>query len=236
MTKEIKFAGRKVKADVRMLYDMKEVVYDREWLKDTENMPLYYMYRDLYKENDRKRIVEKGLRYDITVIPPKMLGREYVKTKGHFHPMAKDMTYPEIYGVLEGRAHYLLQKGRGGDVERTALVKAEKGDKVIIPPGYGHVTINPTQEKLKMANWVSRDFESIYDPIVENRGAAWFELESDFIRNSNYKRVPELEVFEASKNDPYEEDIYDLVQEPKKLEFLKSPGENKEMFEKLEFF
>ncbi len=236
MRKKLKFGGRKVEPDVRMLYDMEEVVYDKDWLKGAENVPLYFMYRDLYKQGDEKRIKERGLRYDITVIPPKMLGKEYVKTKGHFHETAKNMTYPELYGVLEGSAHYLLQKGRGEEAERTVLVKAEKGDKVIIPPGYGHITINPTSEKLKMANWVFRNFDSVYGPIVEKGGAAWFETDEGFKRNDNYSKVPELEVFKASENDQFEGEIYSLIEDPGKLDFLSSPEQNKKVFEDLEFF
>ncbi len=233
MKRKLTFGGRKISPDVRMLSDMKEVVHDKEWVKGTDDEPLYFMYRDLYREGDRNRIRKMGLRYDITVIPSRMLGKEYVKTKGHFHAVSESMTYPELYGVLEGEAHYLLQKEK---VERTVLVRAEKGDRVIIPPGYGHVTINPTSEKLKMANWVCRDFDSLYGPMVKKGGAAWFELESGFVRNENYEKVPELEMLEASENDPFRREIYDLINEPDKLEFLISPEENKEMFEDLEFF
>ncbi|MFP4232774.1 MAG: glucose-6-phosphate isomerase family protein [Candidatus Aenigmatarchaeota archaeon] len=234
-TKKLKFRGESIKPDVRMLYDMEEVVYDKQWLEGADNVPLYFMYRDICNSEDEKKINERDLRYDITVIPPQMLGEEYVKTKGHFHPKAKTLTYPELYEVLEGEAHYFLQIGKK-KVERTVLIRAKKGDKVIIPPGYGHVTINPSSEELKMANWVCRNFDSIYQPILEKNGAAWFELESGFVRNDNYRKVPELEVFEASENDPFERGIYELIKEPGKLDFLISPEENKEVFKDLEFF
>ena len=41
-----------------------------------------------------------------------MLGSEYVKTVGHYHPPVPgtDVSYPEIYQVLDGSATYLLQK------------------------------------------------------------------------------------------------------------------------------
>ena len=41
-----------------------------------------------------------------------MLGLEYTKTVGHYHPQipGTDISYPEIYQVLEGSATYLLQK------------------------------------------------------------------------------------------------------------------------------
>jgi glucose-6-phosphate isomerase, archaeal len=42
--------------------------------------------------------------------------------------------------VLEGKAHFLLQKKTLADL---VLVLATTGDIVLISPGYGHVTINP---------------------------------------------------------------------------------------------
>jgi oxalate decarboxylase/phosphoglucose isomerase-like protein (cupin superfamily) len=86
------------------------------------------------------------------------MGLEFVKTYGHYHPRVNPKlryTYPEIYEVLDGDAHYLLQRALNDEsVDDVTLVKATRGDKVIVPPNYGHVTINPSERTLKMANWV----------------------------------------------------------------------------------
>ncbi len=61
-----------------------------------------------------------------------------------------------LYEVLEGLAHFLLQTNALDDV---VLIEARKGDIIVIPPGYGHVTINPRlDETLIMANLVSTAF------------------------------------------------------------------------------
>ncbi|MCX9088357.1 MAG: glucose-6-phosphate isomerase, partial [Candidatus Methanoperedens sp.] len=153
-----------VKPGIRMLFDMKDVIYDRKWLSNANNSELYYMYRELsLSKKDAAAMKEHGLRYDITVIPPQMLGCEFVKTAGHYHPLVPgtQITYPEIYEVLGGEATYILQKPDNEGINDVILVKADAGDKVIIPPGYGHLTINTSNKVLKMANWVARDFESI---------------------------------------------------------------------------
>jgi oxalate decarboxylase/phosphoglucose isomerase-like protein (cupin superfamily) len=82
-----------------------------------------------------------------------------VKTKGHYHPEnSAGIGYPELYEVIEGVAHVLLQKKT---LDHIALAKATNSDLVIIPPGYGHVTINPSRaETLVMANLVSTAFNS----------------------------------------------------------------------------
>ncbi|TGC10985.1 glucose-6-phosphate isomerase family protein [Methanolobus halotolerans] len=240
MGNELDFYGYIRTPDIRMLYDMKEVLYDKEWLSQAGNMELYYMYRDLYRnKSDLEKIKEHNLRYDITIIPPKMLGREYVKTAGHYHPFVPGTTlsYAEVYQVLEGTATYLLQKQEGDMITDVMVYVAEKGDCVVIPPDYGHITINATGETLKMANWVARDFSSVYEPIKELSGAAYYLLVDGFITNPDYAEVPPIRTRETTD---YPElglsagkDMYDLVDDIGKLEFLTRPGEYMPVFEKV---
>ena len=43
----LEFGTKRVKPAVRMLFEMKDVIYDREWLERANNVELYYMYREL---------------------------------------------------------------------------------------------------------------------------------------------------------------------------------------------
>jgi glucose-6-phosphate isomerase len=227
--KVLKFGNLEREPDVRLARDMKEVIVDKEWLEGNGDSELYYMYRDLWMNGDRKRILQNNLRYDITVIPPLKLGRELVKTAGHHHPeCSPGLTYPEIYEVLEGKAHFLLQKNTGGRVEDVVLIEAKAGEKAIMYPNYAHITINPANETLKMANWVNRNFSSMYDEIKRYVGGAYFELVGGkFVKNKNYGEVPEIRRvgptvipelgIVSGKN------MYSLVNEPEKLRFLEKP-------------
>ena len=158
------------------------------------------------------------------------MGREFIKTAGHYHPLIKGTpyTYPEVYEVLEGMAHYLLQKCEDGEIVDIIMIDAAKGDKVIVPPNYGHVTINPSENELKMANWVSRNFSSIYRPYKKNGGAAYFELnDGQIIQNENYSQIPDIRYlkpiniskigFDKSKN------MYSLIEDLQKLNYLNKP-------------
>ncbi len=229
----LEFAGRKVKPDIRKLYDMKDVIYDQPWLKLNSNRDLYYMYRELYlSSGDHSLMKEHELRYDITIIPPSNLGLEYVKTAGHYHPFIEGTkyTYPEVYEVLSGVAHYLLQKSEDSQITDMILIEAKEGDKVIVPPNYGHVTINPSNKELKMANWVSNEFSSIYDPYRNCRGAAYFELtDGKFIPNENYKNLPKLRYLKPSNLSEIgfykNKEMYGLIHQPEKLDYLNNPQE-----------
>lgn len=179
------------KPDIRYLNDIKQVIYDKQWLKTAPNFELYYMYRGIKEKNN--------LRYDITIIPAKMLGKEFVKTKGHYHIGQ----YQELYIVLEGEAIYLAQKQKNNEeIEDVYAVKARKNEVVIIPPYYGHITINPSDKKLEMANWVSKNCQSNYQPILEKGGGCYFYTKNGWVKNENYKKIPKLRFEEPLKEMP----------------------------------
>lgn len=176
---------------VRTIEEMRPLLYN----PDCEGSgPLYQMYRDLARTGkERQWLSAHDLRYDITVIPPRILCSEFVKTKGHYHPdNPAGFGYPEVYEVLAGCAHYLLQKK---DLSDIVLISAGTGEKVIIPPGYGHVTINPSFETLVMANLVSTAFSSEYREYEVRHGAAYYELEGErFVSNHWYPGIPAMRI------------------------------------------
>ncbi len=178
------------KPDIRFLYDMKKVIYDRKWLKSAKNFPLYYMYRGIKKKGD--------LRYDITVIPSLMLGNEFTKTKGHEH----SNKYGEVYQVLKGKAIYLIQKWKRNKIEDVFAIKAEKNDFVVIPPYCGHITINPINQELREANWISKKCKNNYHLFEKKQGACYYYTKSGWIKNKNYKKVLKLRFKKPLKKMP----------------------------------
>ena len=104
-------------------------------------------------------------------------------------------------------------------------------------PGYGHVTINPGKKTLVMANWVERNFKSIYSPMKQRKGAMYYELTTGFVKNTNYNSVPKLRKLKArnipefglEKGKP----MYNLVKDLEKLEFLTKPRKFTDVFERL---
>ncbi|NLH22172.1 MAG: glucose-6-phosphate isomerase, partial [Methanothrix sp.] len=194
---QLQFGSRLQDPDIRHLFDMTDVIFDQPWLAGAEDFDLYFMFRDLYLSRaDKEKLLAQGLRYDITIIPPAMLGKEYIKTAGHYHPLVPGgaVTYPELYEVLEGEALYLLQSEDHSDV---AVVHASAGDKVLVPPGYGHVTINRSNKTLKMANFVARDFSSLYEPYRAKGGGAYFFTREGWIKNQRCSEASELRRMEA---------------------------------------
>jgi glucose-6-phosphate isomerase len=212
--------------DVRTLMDIKEILFDKKWFQKNirlRDQEIYYMYRGVSKPKDEPTIRKSGLRYDITVIPPLMMGDEYVKTAGHYHPIAiGELTYAEVYQILDGEAIFLIQKVDNFDKHNlidVAFAKAKAGDVFVVPPNFGHITINTSKKPLVMANWSADGFNSLYEPIERMCGAAYFFTKDGWVRNLRYGLVPPLREIKCRKMD----DMYEYVSELKRLGFLKNP-------------
>ena len=190
-------AIKQIKPQIRYLNEMKSVLYDQKWAKTAPNLEVYYMYRGVKEKN--------GLRYDITVIPYQMLGKEFPKTKGHHH----SNQYQEVYQVLEGEVFFLAQKGKKNLIEDIYTIQAKKGEIIIVPPGYEHLLINPSKKKLKMGNWISKRCQNIYDFFERLQGACYYYTKRGWIKNKNYAKIPKLRIEKPLKS------------KPKNLDFLK---------------
>lgn len=183
------------KMSVRTLADLEPVVANQ--MLDLSDDPAYFMYRNVRRKGDEEKIRNRGLRFDLTVVPPAMIGKEYVKTSGHYHPQKPGTaySYPELYYIISGQATYLLQKrGVGEAVDDVIVIRAPAKTPVLVPPDYGHVTINELTEPLVMANWVEATFKSIYSPYEDLQGAAYY-IENQFgqpkiVPNKKYLNLP----------------------------------------------
>jgi len=123
------------KPKVRYLKEMAKVLYDKELPKKAGNFEVYYIWRGVKKYNE--------LRYDITLIPPGKLGREFVKTKGN----RNWKNFPELYQVLAGEAIFLLQKGKGKVVLGESILDVYPGKYIYIPKGCKHQIINISENE-----------------------------------------------------------------------------------------
>src|SRR3990172_10817833 len=146
----------------RKLEEMKSVIMPGSELTGPEIC--YTMFRGVSRQEDKKIFEKYNLRYDITVILAGTIGKEFIKTVGHYHSKKEgtDIFYPEIYEVISGKAHYLFQRVEDDKVLDVKIIEANEGDKVIIPPGYGHITINPGVETLVEADIQSLSIRSNY--------------------------------------------------------------------------
>ncbi|MGB9867873.1 MAG: glucose-6-phosphate isomerase family protein [Bacillota bacterium] len=165
-------------SQVRTVADLSDVLTSEDKRSLDGCLVAYWIYRGLCCPQHEHLFNQLSLRFDITILEPMRLGSQFNKTYGHYHAeAAPGVTYPEVYQVLYGTALYLLQKpvqGRPDVVSDFVAVPANQGDIVVVPPGYGHVTVNVGNGPLVMANLVETHFLSHYAPFRELAGAAYY--------------------------------------------------------------
>ncbi len=230
-----------VEKSERTLNELRPYLRNPEVAKGSN--PVYRVWRRAHLRQDDGKVKQSQLRYDLTLIPPGQIGDEFVKTAGHYHKNKNGLgvSYPEIYEVLRGRAYFFIQRP-GKDfknIESAILVEAGPGEKFLIPPSYGHNTINVFDEPLFLANWVSDSAEYDYEPYKSLGGASYHFLAEgnliDIMKNPASVSVSEIKKMcpkEYSEFDLVKEKpLYSLVNNLEKLKFLNHPEEFKKELE-----
>lgn len=163
----------------------------------------YYMIR-----GDMKN----GRGNNITVWEPGIVGKEYIKTYGHYHIGKLDETYNFIAG--EGIA--LLQKlavNENGDmipsvVKEFKAIPVKAGDELFIPAGYGHLVVNTGLDFLVTVDDSPVNFGDInpsslpghadYEMVKQMRGFAFYVVENNgkpaLVRNKRYSEIKKTEL------------------------------------------
>ena len=100
------------------------------------------------------------------------------------------------------------------------------------------MTKYPSEKTLKMANWVCRPFESLYEPYTQHHGGAYYELINGWLlQNRAYRNVPESRIAYPKETPACglvkRKPMYELIQEPFLLEFLTAPEKHAALFREL---
>lgn len=220
---------------VRKMSDLAIVAADDKL--DIDDTPAYFMYRNVHRPEDEQKILSNNQRFDLTVIPAGRLGKEFIKTSGHYHPEKEGtgVEYPELYYVISGQATYLMQKHeKDGTISDVIVSRVKPGEAIVMPLNYGHVTINELDEPLVMANWVEKNFKSEYGDFETKRGAAYYlNADGKVSKNPNYNNLPELkimdtapQVLESLKDTP----IYDYAKNLETIELIAKPEDHLDDF------
>ena len=180
---------------VRKLHEL-----DPVWANpvNDEDRVIYRYTSGLHLREDVSVWTDANVIYGIVIFSAGVFGGEYVKSSGQFHPPTppSNMATPEVYTVLSGIGHFLLQKARPpyDRIEDVVLVEAHAGETFVVPPDYGHLQINPSPEPLVFSYAVMDGMKGQYDPFKSRRGAVYYEMangEDRFVFNPRYgARLP----------------------------------------------
>ncbi len=219
---ELYVNGKKHEHHVRKLQKMEEVLIGHVEALSEEDFNVYHMYRSVYSNI--------ALRFDMTLLPARMLGKEFNKTYGHYHPEAEPgLSFPEIYQVLSGDALFLLQKKtQDGSVDALA-VDVKETECILVPPNYGHVAINPSKEKpLLTSNIVFNGFESNYEDYELYHGASHYYTDEGLAQNTNYvvRTLDRISAEELNKRNGFvcSDLLLEFMKNPDQFDFLEKPS------------
>jgi oxalate decarboxylase/phosphoglucose isomerase-like protein (cupin superfamily) len=185
--------------------------YVRPCLLNTElDVPvhLYRIYQGLDIKVGSLEDVDKNYQYDLLLMPPNVTGVEYSKTHGHATPIIpnKNISYPVIIEVLFGVGTFLFQKLNPNfdpllavepEVSEVYMIKAKKGEKVIIPPGFQYSLINTRNTYL-----ITGRFHYVWEnksrrqKVEEKQGLSYYVIRKnarqEIVMNPNYRSTPKL--------------------------------------------
>jgi glucose-6-phosphate isomerase len=172
---------------------------------DGDDQVIYRYTGGLHLKEDASKWTEANVIYGIVMFEPGVFGGEYVKSSGQYHPPTgpTNQATPEIYTVLSGTGHFLLQKAAPpyDKIEDVVMVEVEEGETFVVPPDYGHLQINPSSQPLVFSYAVMDNMKGVYDPFKKRQGAAFYEMadsQNRFKRNTNYDEGLQLRVVRAT--------------------------------------
>lgn len=186
----------------RRLHDL-----DAVWRRPVtdEDRTIYWYSAGLSYIADKEAWAKANTIYGIVFFYPGCFNKEFVKSSGQFHPPhgTSQTATPEIYTVLSGTGYFLLQKARSPytDVTDAVLVQVNEGESFIVPPDYGHLQINPSQEPLIFSYVVMDGMQGVYEPYQKMQGAMYYVLddsEKPYRLNEKYASPVGLRVLQAS--------------------------------------
>lgn len=142
---------------------MKEVLMDPKGVGPAIH---YYMIRGGVKQKN------------ITVWEPGTISGEYIKTYGHYHVGKLKENYFVVYGQGVALLQKLVEDKKGNSMAETVAefkaIKVKAGDKIFMPPKFGHLLVNTGDTYFVTADDSPVDFED-KDP-VSLPGHANYEL------------------------------------------------------------
>ncbi len=197
----------------------------------------YEFYQGVRLGKDKKAFQDAGLRYDMTVVYPGLVGIERKKTSGHHHKFiaGKTLEHPELYYVVSGEAAFILQPVNAeGGPEKFIVVKVAGGGKIIVPGNCTHGTVNIGPGALVFSDFVLDSGGNDYGGVGARRGLGVYVFENngkiEFTRNKSYPDdisifSGEVAACDSMGTAPGKPVYLDFLDDPDKFRYLREPGE-----------
>ncbi len=140
---------------------------------------VYTIAMDVGNKKDLDDLKQRHLLFGACIYAAGKLGVEPVRSQGHIHAVSSSCqsSTAELYEIWEGEAIIFMQSSAKDDPGRIFAVHAHQGQKVIVPPGWAHYTVNVNPDKqMVFGAWCIRDYGFDYKDVREHGGLAYFPV------------------------------------------------------------
>lgn len=194
---------------------------------------VYAIAMDVARLQDREELQKRMLLFGVVTYAAGQLGDEPVRSQGHIHRISQHSGWspPELYEIWQGKAIVYMQEFVEDDPGRCFAVIAGPGEKVLVPPGWGHATISASvNEPLTFGAWCDREYGFEYDAVRAHKGLAWYPLVQDshivWQHNAHYQpgRLQVITPRRYSEFGITDEPIYQqFIDDPTRFQFISKP-------------
>lgn len=186
---------------------------------------VYAIAMDVARLQDREELKKRMLLFGVVTYAAGRLGEEPIRSQGHIHRISQHSGWspPELYEIWQGKAIIYMQEFVADDPGRCFAVIAGPGEKVLVPPGWGHATISADpQQPLTFGAWCDREYGFEYEAVRAHKGLAWYPLLQDdqVIWQHNGHYAPGR--LQAVTPRPYRE--FGITDEPIYQQFIDDPA------------
>nr|MBI5455601.1 hypothetical protein [Candidatus Levybacteria bacterium] len=154
---------------------------------------------------------------NITIWEPGLVGKEYIKTYGHYHVGKLNETYWPIFGegivLVQKRATDQNGNPIDDEIDEVYAIHVFPGDNIYIPPEWGHLvanisktyfaTVDDSPVNFDEANPVSFPGHADYEAVRKMQGFCYYIIEEHgkpaLVKNIKYKKIPDIKIINASE-------------------------------------
>ena len=143
----------------------------------------------------------------IQKMTPCHFGASSAGEKRPYPPESDSLQSKESDSFPSGAGEPQSYRGRSAEhqsdkaIEEIKLIPVSAGEKITIPPGWHHETINLSRTPLILLNWIKKGTGNDYTLIEKKKGFGYYVVAGDdgeyeLVKNENYKGVPEIKIEE----------------------------------------
>ncbi|POP41302.1 glucose-6-phosphate isomerase [Superficieibacter electus] len=194
---------------------------------------VYAIAMDVARLQDREELQKRMLLFGVVTYAAGQLGDEPIRSQGHVHRISQHSGWspPELYEIWQGKAIIYMQEFVEDEPGRCFAVLAGPGEKVLVPPGWGHATISASpDEALTFGAWCDREYGFEYEAVRAHKGLAWYPLvqNNNIIWQHNSHYLPgRLQVVTPRKYTEFgitDEPVYQqFINDPARFQFISKP-------------